>query len=170
MFCYACKNDINEVNSLYLEEGAPLESSENVVMTFSDSGIVQIKMIAPKLEKYERNDGVELEWPNGIDVVFYESEGVVKSSLTAKKAILFEKDKYMLVQNKVVFSNVDNEKLETEELKIYFAQDSLYSDKFVKITTKNGLLTGQKMISNLSFTKYRILTIRESYYNIEIEE
>lgn len=170
MFFYACKNDINEVNSLYLGDDAPLEVSENVEMTFSDSGEVQIKMIAPLLEKYERNEEVELEWPNGIDVVFYEKEGVVKSKLKANKAYLFEKEKYMLVQNNVIFSNVENEKLETEELKIFFDKDSLYSDKFVKITTKNGLLTGQKLISNLAFTKYRILTIRDSYFNVEVEE
>ena len=170
MFCYSCRNDISDIEDLLLKDGGPTETSEVVEMSFSDNGIIQMKMKAPLLEKYERSEGIEMVWPKGIDVTFFDSINVVKSHLVAKNAYLFEDKKYMLVQNNVVFSNVDGEKLETEELKIYFDQDSLYSDKFVKITTKAGVITGEKLISNLSFTKYRILTIRDSYYNIEIDE
>ena len=70
----------------------------------------------------------------------------------------------------VVFFNNNDEKLETEELQLFFDKDSMYTDKFVKISTKDGVIIGKKLISNLNFTKYRILTITDSYYNIEVDE
>lgn len=170
MFFYACKNDLEEVNELYLLDGGPIEVSEDVEMTFSDSGVIQMKMVAPILEKYEKDERIEVVWPKGVEITFYDSINVVKSKMKANKAYLYENEKYMLVQDNVVFSNIENEKLETEELKIYFEKDSLYSDKFVKITTKDGVITGQKLISNLAFTKYRILYLRDSYYNVEVED
>ncbi len=170
MFCYGCKNERSEIDEFLLSNDGPSELSEDVEMTYSDGGIIQIRMKAPMLEKFSKAEGVEVVWPKGIDVTFYDSVNVIKSHLLAKKAYLYEDKKYMLVQNNVVFSNVEGEKLETEELKIFFDQDSLYTDKFVKITTKDGVITGQKLISNLAFTRYRISEIRDSYYNIEIEE
>ena len=170
MFCYSCKNDIKEVEEILTFSNGPNETSEDVEMTFSDNGIVQMKMKAPLLEKYSLEEGNKLNWPNGIHILFYDSVDVVKSELTAKKAYLLEQEKYMLVQDSVVFFNTNNEKLETEELQLFFEKDSIYTDKFVKISTKNGVIIGQKLISNLNFTDYRILTITDSYYNIEVNE
>lgn len=167
MFLYACKNDIAEVKNIIIDPNAPQETSEQVVMTFSDGGITQMKMEAPLLEKFNYEEGSKLNWPKGIHVLFYDSINKVKSELTANKAYLLESEKYMLVQDDVVFFNSENEKLETEELKLFFDKDSIYTDKFVKISTKNGVIIGQKLISNLNFTDYKILKITDSYYNIE---
>lgn len=170
MFCYACKNDIKEVESLVDFANKPLETSEKVEMTYSDGGVVQMKMFAPILERFALDDGDKLNWPSGIRVLFYDSVNVVKSELTAKTAYLIESEKYMLVRDSVVFSNIKDEKLETEELQLFFDKDSIYTDKFVKITTKDGVIIGKKLISNINFTKYRILNITDSYYNIEVAD
>ena len=129
-----------------------------------------MKMEAPLLEKYPMGESNKLVWPKGIHVYFYDSVDVIKSELTSKRAHLLEEEKYMLVQDSVVFFNTNNEKLETEELQLFFEKDSIYTDKFVKISTKDGVIIGKKLISNLNFTKYRILDITDSYYNIEIDE
>ena len=170
MFCYACKNDIKEIESIVRSSNSASETSEDVEMTFSDNGVVQMKMEAPLLEKYALEEGNKLNWPKGIHILFYDSTNIVKSELTSKKAYLLDQEKYMLVQDSVVFFNTNNEKLETEELQLFFDKDSIYTDKFVKISTKDGVIIGQKLISNLNFTKYRILTITDSYYNIEVDE
>ncbi len=170
MFCYACKNDVKEVEDVIKTNDDPNETSEDVELTFSDGGVIQMKMKAPLLEKYNLEDGNKLNWPKGIHVFFYDSVDVVRSELTSKKAHLLEHEKFMLVRDSVVFFNTDNEKLETEELQLFFDKDSIYTDKFVKISTKDGVIVGQKLISNLNFTKYKILTITDSYYNIEVED
>lgn len=170
MFCYSCKNDVKEIENIVKSKSEASERSENVEMTFSDGGVIQMKMIAPLLEKYNLEEGSRLNWPNGINVLFYDSIDRVKSELTANKAHLLEEEKYMLVQDSVVFFNNNDEKLETEELQLFFDKDSMYTDKFVKISTKDGVIIGKKLISNLNFTKYRILTITDSYYNIEVDE
>lgn len=170
MFCYACKNDIKEIESLVDFANKPLETSENVEMAYSDGGVVQMKMFAPVLERFALDDGDKLNWPNGIRVLFYDSINVVKSELIAKTAHLIESEKYMLVRDSVVFSNIKHEKLETEELQLFFDKDSIYTDKFVKITTKDGVIIGKKLISNINFTKYRILNITDSYYNIDVAD
>ena len=170
IFCISCENDVEDIKTIVESKNEANEISEDVEMTFSDNGVVQMKMMAPLLEKYDLEDESKLNWSKGIHVLFYDSVDVIRSELTAKKAYLLENQKFMLVQDSVVFFNNNDEKLETEELKLYFDKDSIYTDKFVKISTKDGVIIGRKLISNINFTDYRILDITDSYYNIEVEE
>jgi len=178
---------MEEVNEM-IENNTPIgEVSENVTLYFSDNGKQKIKLEAPVLNKVavENTEGTKTEQkdkkekkkkavissnlicPEGMLVTFYDSLGVQESQLYAKYGKLISETQYLLVRDSVVFTNLKEEKLETELLHIYFSKDSITTPEPVTITTAEGIIKGEGLTSNTGFTKYQLHKITESYYNLK---
>ena len=99
-------------------------------------------------------------------VTFYDSLENVESVLTANYGLLLSENQYLKVKDSVVFQNNKNDRLDTELLNIYFEKDSIYTDKFVKVSTESGVISGTGLVSNSNFTKYELLNVRDSHYNV----
>jgi LPS export ABC transporter protein LptC len=94
----------------------------------------------------------------GFTVIFYDSLQNENARLTADNGKYEESLKRLTAWGHVQLYNLQNEKLETEEL--IFLQDSakIFTNKRVDIQTASGsVLHGMGMESNDRFTKYRIL-------------
>ena len=181
---FSCSNSLEEVNEM-LENNTPLgEVSENVTLYFSDNGKPKIKLEAPVLNKVavekeetEKNKkkgkkkkvamSSNLICPKGMLVTFYDSLGVEESQLFAKYGKMTSETQYLYVRDSVVFTNLNEEKLETELLHIYFSKDSITTPEPVTITTADGIIKGEGLTSNTGFTKYQLHRITESYYNLK---
>lgn len=151
----ACENKMSEIQGISEFDKLPAASSYNFEMIYSDSGIVKAKMEAPKRDNYE-GDNPYIEMPIGIKVVFYDSVKKPETTLTAKYGIRRENEGTMEARNNVVVVNSKGEQLNTEQLIWDERSEKLYSDVFVKITTKDEIIFGQGFESNQNFTKYRI--------------
>jgi LPS export ABC transporter protein LptC len=68
-------------------------------------------------------------------------------------------DKKIVVRNNVEILNVKGERLNTEEL--HWQQDSgkIYTDRFVRITTKDQIITGTGLVSDQAFSDWEILNV-----------
>ena len=65
----------------------------------------------------------------------------------------------MVARNNVVVINEKGEKLNTEELVWDEEKELIYSNAFVKITTKDEIIMGTGMTANQNFTNYVIKNI-----------
>ena len=167
-FLCSCENKIEKVNLLTKETNLPFEITQNVTITYSDSGYKKMKIEAPLLEKYVGDDPYT-EFKEGIHVTFYNSIGEPESELTANYAIDYEKINAMEAKGNVVVINKNNEKLETEHL-LWFAKDKqIKSEEFVKITTEDEIIFGDGLEANEDFTQYRIKNTK-GIINIKEEE
>jgi lipopolysaccharide export system protein LptC len=52
---------------------------------------------------------------------------------------------------------VEGERFESEILYVHQKEDRIFTDKFVKITQEDKIITGVGMESNQRLTKYRVL-------------
>ena len=109
---------------------------------------------------------MKIECPKGMKVTFYDTLENIESVLTANYGLLLSEEQYLKVQDSVVFQNNKKDRLDTELLNIYFEKDSIYTDKFVKVSTESGVISGTGLVSNSNFTKYELLNIRDSHYNV----
>ena len=66
----------------------------------------------------------------------------------------------MEVMDDVVVINRNGEKLNTEHLIWDADSKKIYTDEFVKITTKEEIIFGDGLEANEDFTKYKILNIK----------
>jgi len=154
---YSCKNDFNKVNILTVKNESPYESGKNVEILYTVDGKPNMKMKSPILNKYAENDKPShIELPKGVEIYFYNEQEQVKSFLTANYAIDYENKRIMEARNNVVVKNEKGEVLNTEHLTWDQNKKLIFSDKFVKITTKDEILYGEGMESDEAFAKWVI--------------
>lgn len=155
----ACENDIEVVNLITSRKIIPSESGKNVLIVYSDSARIKMKLNAAQLDHYD-GENAYVEFPKGINVFFYNNKNKLESNLKANYAIRYEKSNMMEAKNNVVVINDKGEKLNTEHLFWDEKKELIYSDVFVKITTKDEIIMGEGLESNQDFSKYKFKKIK----------
>lgn len=157
----ACENDIQVVNSITsaTEKELPLDSEKDVELLYSDSAIVRARLTAPVLDHFAGKKNYT-EMPKGMLVIFYNAEKKEQNRLKADYGIGYDNtgngmDK-MEARRHVVVVNEKGDKLETEHLTWDAATKKIYTDEFVKITTKDEIIWGTGLEANQDFSVYEI--------------
>ena len=152
----SCGNDIAEIRAITNEKNLPVQTSRNADYTYTEGGKLKNKLKAVRLDQYAGENSY-IEVHEGFEMIFFDSTEQEEATLVAMNGRYIEKERKLLAWEDVHLFNIKGDMLETEEL--IFAQDSgkIYTDKYVRITTASGIIHGQGMESNDSFTKYRIL-------------
>ncbi|HRS54350.1 MAG TPA: LPS export ABC transporter periplasmic protein LptC [Bacteroidales bacterium] len=158
----ACKNDIKTIREIGLRDTNPTEILKNGELIYSDSGIVQLIIKTPLIKRYEKEKQY-LEMPEGVKVFFLDSTKVANSWLTAKYAKSYDNDNKIEARNNVIVVNEKGERLDTERLVWDVRKKIIYSDLFVKITTKDKILFGDGMEADEQFNKWKIINPRGSF-------
>lgn len=145
LFIISCRNDIKEIHELSGQLDLPAQSGKDIEVWYSDSGKLQLKFIAPKMAQYtKKENGPYFEFPNGIEVFFYDIAGNAESKVTAGYAIYYENKKLWEARDSVVARNLKtNEQLETEQLFWDLDKKLVYSIVFTKITNLDGVYYGE---------------------------
>lgn len=133
----------------------PTESTKNVEIIYSDSGIITAKIISPQIDNYG-GDTPYTVFPKGIHLVFYKRNLEVESELKAQYAIRKGNQGWMQAKRNVEVLNKKGERLNCEELIWEQEKKKIISNSFVKITTKDEILKGNGLEANEDFTWYRI--------------
>lgn len=155
----ACENDIAVINSLSSADELPVESGKNVEYIYSDSAIVRAKLTAPQLDRYTGKKNY-MELPKGMHIIFYNQDKKEQTNLTADYGIGYDDGtgmNKMEAKRNVVVINEKGDKLNTEHLIWDAITKQIYTEEFVKITTKEETIWGDGLKANQDFSKYEIL-------------
>lgn len=139
---------------IYTQEG------RDVTIEYTDSGLLKATIKAPKLIGYKVDGQDIIKMPEGITANFYNDSGKVESFLTAENGTSYQSKKITEVNRNVQVMNTKGERLNTEKLIWDQRRQIIYTDKFVRITTKNEVLTGDGMESKQDFSNWHILKPR----------
>lgn len=104
------------------------------------------------------------ELSGGVELVFFDTTGVQRSVLTARRGLILPKEKRMEVFEQVVFVNSKGERLETEQLT--WDQDSarVHTDKAVRIQRGPDIIHGMGLDAAEDFSHYVIHRITGQLY------
>ena len=152
---FSCKNDIKEVHALTAENELPVQTTFNATYDYTEGGKLKNRLVVTQLDRYV-GDEPYVEVSKGFTMYIYDSLETVEAELSAERGIYREEQYIMEAREDVILRNKAGDQLNTEEL--IWLQDSgvIYTDKFVKITRNDGVLFGKGLVSNESFTKYKI--------------
>jgi len=155
---FACRNEMRDITAFDTSlDSLPGLSAYDIEFIHSDSARIQVRLSAPTMHSFDGEDPY-MEFPDGFKVIFYDEEMIVKSQITADYGINYRERKFMEARGDVVVNNYDtNEQLNTEELIWDQRKEIIYSNKFVKITTGDGVLYGDGLESDQTFSNRRII-------------
>lgn len=136
------------------------QEAKDVTIDYTDSGRLKARISAPVLVGFKKDNNDIVKMPKGIVANFFDHRGKVESYLTAEKGISYQTKKITEVSQNVQVMNNKGEKLNTEKLIWDQNKQKIYTDKFVRITTKTEVITGEGMESAQDFSNWRIFKPR----------
>jgi lipopolysaccharide export system protein LptC len=150
-----CKSDMAEVESVASSYEPAKETGKDVELVFSEDGIEKIKLKAPSIIRYKLKDPY-IEFPEGLEVFFYNETHEIPSTLKANYAIRYVKKKETVFKDDVRISNQKNEKVFTDEMIWDEKKGIIYSDRFVKVETPLEYMTGKGFEADQEFKSFSI--------------
>ncbi len=127
-----------------------------VSTVISDSGITRYRITAPQWYIYDKAPIPFQLFPQGIHLERFDINLKVDANIHSKYAKYDVQNRIWELKGNVRATNLQGELFETEQLFWNELTEKIYSDKFIKITQVNHVITGIGFESNQSMTKYTI--------------
>lgn len=142
LLLWGCENSQNAIDE-WTGNRVLVEEAKNVESYFSQQGRLRAKLTAPVMTRKE-TDTSYIEFPKTMHVDFYDSARRKESWLDARYGKYFENMGKVWLRDSVRVVNVKGDTLMTPEL--WWDQNSrkIYTDKEVRIATKNKNIYGGK--------------------------
>lgn len=151
-----CENDMKTIRSLDITDTVQFEYAREIEIYYSDSGRIRAILTSPLMKTYERDEGYQ-EFPEGFELIFFDSVAKPQSTINALYGVNYEKKNLMEAKSNVVVKNIEkNEQLDTEHLVWDRRKEIIFSDVFVKITKPNEIIFGDGLTSDQNFDFYEI--------------
>ncbi len=154
----SCFSSVENSASLGVErDSAAVMKTYNVTTLVSDSGVTRFRVTTNEWLVYDKKARPAWEFPQGIHLEQFDENMEVHSEVDAKKAIYYTELEEWILSDSVYAVNVEGEKFESEILYVHQKEDRIFTDKFVRITQEDKIITGIGMESNQRLTKYKVL-------------
>ncbi|WP_228779929.1 LPS export ABC transporter periplasmic protein LptC [Aquiflexum lacus] len=138
----------------------PTSIAYDVDLVHSDSAIIRTHLKAKKQMEFE--DG-NLEFPEGIEITFFDKEGNISTTMRADKGFYERSKNLYRGEGDVKVDNFEKEqKLSSEELFWDPGSKKIYTDKFVTIQEKETLFNGTGMEADEGFNEYKLFKVINS--------
>lgn len=159
----SCEKKREVLKELTIKE-LPSLSARNIETMYSDSGKVTLVVRSPLINQYTGGDEPHTLFPEGLTVLFYDKKTEPQASISSKYARYTEKDKLWELRDSVVAVNTEGDILETELLFWSEPRESVWSDRFVRITGKDQIIMGTGFESDPRLTKWKIKNVSATIY------
>ncbi len=170
---FACKNDIREVKRITYETELPVLKINDLHTVITDSGQIRVVLDAPVMQSFKPEDqdaSAYDEYPEGLTVKFFNND-TIESEINAEYGIYYAKQQLWKAKRNVVGKNfVKQEQINTEQLFWDTKNERIYTDKFVRITTKEEVFIGTGFESNQDFSNWTINNPKGSFVINENEQ
>lgn len=146
----------------------PVQEGKNIRYHYTEQTLLKAVLEAPFFrEVLDTNRHSIVHFDSSFKIIFYNAEGKKESELTANRGMYHNRKGYAEARGNVIVVNEKNEKLETEKLFWYKSLDKLSTNAFVKITRQDEILFGDSLVSNTSFTNYKIYKLKGRISNLK---
>ncbi len=139
-----CENDIERINLLTSDMKMPTVSGTNVKVIYSDSGKVKVQILAPSYKSYPHEERPYMEFPEGMEVFFYDDSLMIESEIRSNYAIYYTEERLWHATGDVMAHRLTNgDALNTEELFWDEEKQLIYSDVYTKVQNGDNILYGK---------------------------
>ncbi|GAB5398988.1 MAG: LPS export ABC transporter periplasmic protein LptC [Aureisphaera sp.] len=150
---FSCEGNYKNVQKLSQQDDLPAGEGLGIKMVYTDSGKVVTTLNTPKLLNYENLEFGYQEFPEGVEVNFFENGE--KSTVTSDYAVRYPLTGIVDLRKNVVLVTSDGNVLNAEQL--YWDQSNkwVFTDKPYRITFEDGSYNdGARFDANEDFTVF----------------
>lgn len=138
----------------------PISTAYDINLYHSDSTIVRTHLQAKKQMEFESGD---LEFPEGIEIVFFDKEGKVTTTMRADKGFYSRTSNLYRGEGDVRVKNLEKDQsLSSEELFWDPNTKKIYTEKFVTIQERETIFNGTGMEADEGFNEYKLFKVTNS--------
>lgn len=144
----------------------PVQTIDSMYALQSDDGVLQMRMFAPLMQKFENKKESYDLFPKGFYVYGYEKNGNLETSIVSKVAkhtTMQNEEKWSAYGDVVVINYIKGERIETDTLYWDREQRKIYTDCFVKLYSQMGYMQGYGLESDEMARNAIILKPFDSY-------
>jgi LPS export ABC transporter protein LptC len=139
-----CENDIERINLLTDEAEYPSVKGNNIKVIYSDSAKVKVQILAPTFLQFPLAEKPYMEFPDGIEVYFYDDSLRIESEIMADYAIYYSEDRLWQARGNVVAHKLNQgDALYTEELFWNEKEERIYSNVYTRVQNGEDVLFGK---------------------------
>jgi LPS export ABC transporter protein LptC len=139
---FGCESKFKEVQKINFTEFVPSGDADDVNLKYTDSGLIKVILVSPKMLDYSSIDFPFTEFPKGVDVTLYDNKGKT-TRVTSNYAVSYKFTNIIDLQGKVKIVSQNGQTLETEQLYYDQKNEWFFTEKKFKFTDLKGSSNGQ---------------------------
>ncbi|MEZ7500022.1 LPS export ABC transporter periplasmic protein LptC [Flavobacterium sp. Arc3] len=139
---FGCESNFKEVQKINVTEFTPSGDADKVNLKYTDSGLIKVVLLSPKMLDFSTIDFPFTEFPKGIDITLYDEKGKA-TRVTSNYAISYKITGIIDLQGKVKIVAEKGQTLETEQLYYDQKNEWFFTEKKFKFTDVKGSSNGQ---------------------------
>ena len=164
---YACGKPAPETFNF---EEVPRQEVHDLSVLQSENGEATMRMRAPLMQKFEFTRDSMLQsyefYPDGFYVDVYAENGQLETTIVSQQAKHITtqgKESWSAFGDVLVINHIKGEKLEPDTIYWNRAEKTIYTDRYVRLTSDSGLMQGYGMTSDERARNSVILRPFDSY-------
>ena len=154
----ACfSNDKEELKVVEDEQERPSLIVRDLHTTVTDSGFIKYDFETVELMQYDNVEEPYINFPKGLKFKMFSNKGkILKTTIKCNNAKYYKEKNLWELNNDVEARTEKGDVLNTEQLFWDTKAHKINSEKFVRISTKNQVITGYGFESDEKLSKYEI--------------
>ncbi len=142
MLLGGCENNMSQIPT-YRKKQASVAEGKQIESYFSQGGKIKAKLTAPVMLNHQ-GDSTYTEFPKSLHVDFYNDTMKIESKMDALYGKYFQYQNKVFLRDSVVVKNIlKGDTLHSDELWWDQVAHKFYTDKAVRINTKDKILFGK---------------------------
>ena len=147
----SCSNKLRSIDADKISE-APSQVVLDMDAAQTENGVVQMRLVARRMERYEEDKDVSRGvFPEGFKVLAYNEEGLLETQIVSDEALRTvdgEKEQWSAYGNVVINNYLNGQKMETDTLYWDREKKMIYTDCYVRLSSPDGFMQGYGMESD----------------------
>ncbi len=108
LLLFSCENDLEKIKTITSLEDFPDAAGSKYEILYADSFRLQVRVLAPEIERYARIENPYIRFPKGMTAYFYNDSLQIESIIKANHVIYNELDRLWEAKNNVEARSLKN--------------------------------------------------------------
>ena len=153
---FSCKNNFKDVQQVGVLQNEPIGVADTINLKYTDSFQLRANLLSPKMLDYSNRDFAFSEFPKGVELIIYDSDGN-KSKIFADYAIVYSETDLVDLRGNVILATHKKDSLFTEQMYFDQTKEWVFTNENVRLRSEGTYINGIGFDSDRDFEEYEML-------------